>query len=149
VFNNEGYCLHRKGATPAEGPKNEYEWIGMPTIIPGSMGSASYLLSGLGNQDALNSACHGAGRIMPRGKASHIDDNVYDKETEHLRIVNSIDPKSPQLQMRKDILAKYKQRVKEEAPYAYKPITPVINSVERAGIARPVAKLMPLCTVKG
>jgi tRNA-splicing ligase RtcB len=53
------------------------------------------------------------------------------------------------MQMRKDILAKYKERVKEEAPYAYKPITPVIESVQSANIARPVAKLMPLCTVKG
>lgn len=51
--------------------------------------------------------------------------------------------------MRKDILAKYKQRVKEEAPYAYKPIAPVIDTVRDANIARPVAKLMPLCTVKG
>lgn len=46
-------------------------------------------------------------------------------------------------------MTKYKERVKEEAPYAYKPITPIIKSVEEAGIARVVAKLMPLCTVKG
>jgi tRNA-splicing ligase RtcB len=149
VWATEAMCLHRKGATPAEGPSNPDEWIGKPVIIPGSMGSASYLLTGLGNDDALSSACHGAGRIMPRGEASHVDDKVFEEETSKLRIVTSVDPKSPMMQMRKDILAKYKERVKEEAPYAYKPITPVIESVVDAGIARTVAKLMPLCTVKG
>lgn len=149
VFADGGHCLHRKGATPAEGPTNPDEWIGKPVIIPGSMGSASYLLSGLGNEESLHSACHGAGRVMPRGEASHVDDSIFDEETAKLRIVTSVDPKSPMMQMRKDILAKYKERVKEEAPYAYKDITPVIESVREAGIARVVAKLMPLCTVKG
>lgn len=149
IFPTDNSYLHRKGATPAEGPEKETDWIGRPVIIPGSMGSASYLLTGTGNDDSLQSACHGAGRLMPRGKASHVADNVFDKETENLRIVTSIDPKSPQMQMRKDIMEKYKARIKEEAPYAYKPITPVIESVRDANIARVVAKLMPLCTVKG
>jgi tRNA-splicing ligase RtcB len=149
VFDKGDTYLHRKGATPADGPKTSSEWIGSPVIIPGSMGSASYLLTGNGNEEALSSACHGAGRMMPRGEASHVDDSIYDKETENLRIVTSIDPNSSQMQLRKDILKKYKERIKEEAPYAYKPITPVINSVEESGIARVVAKLMPLCTVKG
>jgi len=149
VFEKGESFIHRKGATPAEGPDREDQWIGKPVIIPGSMGSASYLLTGLGNQDALESACHGAGRIMPRGEASHVSDKIFDEQTSELRIVTSVDPKSPQMQMRRDIMAKYKERIKEEAPYAYKPITPVINSVEEAGIARVVAKLMPLCTVKG
>lgn len=149
VFNHNDKYLHRKGATPAEGPINPSDWMGRPVIIPGSMGSASYLLTGMGNEDACQSACHGAGRLMARGIASHIDDNFYDKQTESLRIVTSIDPKSPQMQMRKDIMEKYKMRIKEEAPYAYKPITPIIKSIEDAAIARPVAKLMPLCTIKG
>jgi len=149
VWADGAHCLHRKGATPAEGPSNSDEWIGKPVIIPGSMGSASYLLTGLGNDSALSSACHGAGRIMPRGEASHVSDKIFDEGTSKLRIVTSVDPKSPMMQMRKDILAKYKERIKEEAPYAYKPITPVIESVVEAGIARTVAKLMPLCTVKG
>ncbi len=149
VFQNDEGFIHRKGATPAEGPKSNSEWIGSPVLVPGSQGSASYLLTGLGNEDALNSACHGAGRIMPRGEASHVSDKIYDEQTKHLRIVTPIDPKSPQMQMRKDIMAKYKERVKEEAPYAYKEITPIISSIEGAGIARAVVKLMPLCTVKG
>jgi tRNA-splicing ligase RtcB len=149
IFSKKESYLHRKGATPAEGPSSDSDWIGKPVIIPGSMGSASYLLTGMGNEDALQSACHGAGRMMPRGKASHVSDDIFDKQTEKLRIVTAVDPKAPQMQMRKDIMAKYKERIKEEAPYAYKPITPVIESVRDGGIARPVAKLMPLCTVKG
>lgn len=150
VFEKAENCfIHRKGATPAEGPKHEDQWIGAPVLIPGSVGAASYLLTGLGNSDALESACHGAGRQMSRGKAAHVDDRTFDQETEHLRIVTKVDLKSPQMQMRKDILAKFKERVKEEAPGAYKPITPVIESIQGAGIARVVAKLMPLCTVKG
>jgi tRNA-splicing ligase RtcB len=149
IFSKDDSYLHRKGATPAEGPSKESDWMGKPVIIPGSMGSASYLLTGMGNDDALQSACHGAGRMMPRGKASHVSDAIFDQQTEKLRIVTAVDPNSPQMQMRKDIMAKYKERVKEEAPYAYKPITPVIESVREANIARPVAKLMPLCTVKG
>lgn len=149
VFERQEKYLHRKGATPAEGPAKSSDWIGQPVIIPGSMGSASYLLTGLGNDDALDSACHGAGRIMSRGEASHVPDKIFDQQTEKLRIVTKIDPNSPQMQMRKDIMVKYKERVKEEAPYAYKPITPVIESIKAAGIANPVAKLIPLLTVKG
>lgn len=149
VFNRNANYLHRKGATPAEGPSNQSDWMGKPVIIPGSMGSASYLLTGLGNEDALESACHGAGRIMPRGEAAHVDDKIFDKETEKLRLVTPVDLNSPQMQMRKDIVKKIKERIKEEAPYAYKPITPVIESIKESGIARPVVKLMPMCTVKG
>lgn len=149
IFDRQEKYLHRKGATPAEGPTNPSDWIGKPVIIPGSVGSASYLLTGLGNVDCLESACHGAGRIMSRGQASHVSDKIYDQQTQQLRIVTAVDPNSPQMQMRRDIMAKYKERVKEEAPYAYKPITPVIESIKEAGIANPVAKLMPLCTVKG
>ena len=53
------------------------------------------------------------------------------------------------MRTRRDILAKYHQRMKEEAPFAYKPITPVVQSVEDAGVARRVARLFPLVTVKG
>ena len=56
---------------------------------------------------------------------------------------------SPMLRTRPDILAKHHQRLKEEAPYAYKPITPVIETFEDAGVARSVARLWPVGTVKG
>lgn len=140
--------LHRKGATPAGGPA-EGGWIGQPVIIPGSMGAASYLLAGQGSEAALESACHGAGRALSRGKASHVERSVYEEATEKLRIVGPIDFKSPQLIRRRDILEKYEKRMMEEAPYAYKPVEPVIDSVETGGVARKVARLFPLCTVKG
>lgn len=141
--------LHRKGATPAEGPIKDSDWMGRPVLIPGSMGSSSYLLSGQGNEAALESACHGAGRLLSRGAAGHVSDKKFSEETNRLRIVNPIDLHSPQMQMRKDIVEKLTTRRKEEAPYAYKPIAPVIDSVVSADIARLVAKLLPLCTVKG
>lgn len=144
----ENKFLHRKGATPAEGPLSD-GWIGSPVIIPGSMGASSYLLAGQGCEAALESACHGAGRAISRGKAAHVKQEVYHEATSKLRIVGPIDPKSPQLSLRKDILEKYTKRMMEEAPYAYKPVEPVIDSVESAGVARKVARLFPLCTVKG
>ena len=149
VFNHGESFIHRKGATPAEGPDSESEWMGKPVLIPGSMASSSYLLTGLGNDLSLESACHGAGRIMSRGEASHMPDDLFNKQVEHLRIVNPIDINSPQMQMRKDILEKLRQRRKEEAPNAYKQITPIIESIVDAKIASLVAKLTPLCTVKG
>jgi tRNA-splicing ligase RtcB len=144
--------LHRKGATPALGPdgfSSPFQYTGHPVIIPGSMGAASYVLAGAGNDALLASACHGAGRALTRGRAGRIDDSVYQASMERLRVVTPIDPDSPQVRCRRDILVKYHQRMKEEAPYAYKPIMPVVRSVEDAGVARRVARLWPLTTVKG
>jgi len=148
VFPTDAGYVHRKGATPAYGP-TEKNYNGSPVIIPGSMGAASYLLAGLGNEDALSSACHGAGRALSRGKATHVSKEVYDLEAAKLRVVGPIDPRSPALARRRDILDKYEKRLMEEAPYAYKPVEPVVNSVEEAQIATKVARLWPLCTVKG
>ncbi len=148
VFRDGPICLHRKGATPAGGATPP-DFLGQPVIIPGSMGAASYLLAGGGSEDALESACHGAGRSLSRGQAAHVEPDLFRRNTEKLRIVTPIDPTSPKIRSRRDILEKYAKRVMEEAPYAYKPIEPVIDSVEQAGIARRVARLLPLCTVKG
>ena len=148
VFRDGDRCLHRKGATPAGGAQAP-DYLGQPVIIPGSMGAASYLLAGEGQTDALESACHGAGRSLSRGQAAHVPEDVYRKHTGKLRIVTPIDPDSPMLRRRRDILDRYDKRVMEEAPYAYKSIEPVIDSVAEAGIARRVARLVPLCTVKG
>jgi len=148
VFRQGQVCLHRKGATPAEGPAPP-DYLGQPVIIPGSMGAASYLLAGGGKDDALASACHGAGRSLSRAAAAHVPTDVYRAEVDRLRIVTPIDPDAPMLRRRRDILDKYDKRVMEEAPGAYKPIEPVIDSVVEAGIARRVARLLPLCTVKG
>ncbi|APR87784.1 RtcB-like protein [Minicystis rosea] len=144
--------LHRKGATPAPGPdpfESPFRFTGHPVIIPGSMGDASYLLAGAGNDALLASACHGAGRSLTRGASCHVDDATYTRAMDRLRVVTPIDPRSPEVRARRDILEKYHRRMKEEAPYAYKPITPVVQSVEDAGVARRVARLRPLVTVKG
>src|SRR5271170_6937454 len=81
VFRDHETCLHRKGATPAGGAEAP-DYLGMPVVIPGSMGAASYLLAGDGMRGALESACHGAGRSMSRGKAVHVAENIYRAGTE-------------------------------------------------------------------
>lgn len=144
--------LHRKGACPAlgaSGAPGPFAYTGDPVIIPGSMGDASYVLAGEGNQEALCSACHGAGRSLSRGAAQHITEEDYQRALEPLHVVTPIDPGSPQVKGRRDILAKHHQRLREEAPYAYKSISAVVKTVEEARIARRVARLWPMLTVKG
>jgi len=146
--------LHRKGACPALGGDpslvaSPFRYTGHPVIIPGSMGAASYLLAGEGNEAALCSACHGAGRSLSRGKSRHVDERTYASTFERLRVVAPIDPTAPDIRLRRDVLAEYHDRLKEEAPYAYKDITPVVQTVEDAAIARRVARMWPLLTIKG
>lgn len=113
------------------------------------VGASSFVLAGEGNQEALSSACHGAGRALTRGQAAHVDDRVALRELRTLRVVTPVNPEAPALRGRRELLAKFHQRLKEEAPGAYKPITPIVESVEAAGIARRVARLWPIVTVKG
>ncbi|MBI5535783.1 MAG: RtcB family protein [Deltaproteobacteria bacterium] len=141
--------LHRKGATPAGGPATADAWIGEPVIIPGSMGASSFLLAGCGQEASLSSACHGAGRALSRGAATHVNQAMADQVLAPLEVVTPIDPNAPLLRTRRDILDKYRQRILEEAPFAYKAIGPVIRSVQEAGIAQPVVRLEPIATVKG
>jgi tRNA-splicing ligase RtcB len=145
--------LHRKGACPAPGrdasSMGDFGFTGSPVIIPGSMGAASYLLAGEGNEAAMCSACHGAGRTLSRGKARHVDVTTYTTALERLRIVTPIDPTAPDVRLRSDVLVEYHDRLKEEAPYAYKDVGPVVQTVEDAHIARRVARLWPLLTIKG
>ncbi|MBI4853644.1 MAG: RtcB family protein [Acidobacteria bacterium] len=145
--------LHRKGACPAIGAEPEinspFRYTGHPVIIPGSMGDASYLLAGQGSSQSLTSACHGAGRSLARGEARIIDQTTYQSTISKLKVVTPIDPNAPEVRLRPDILAKYHDRLKEEAPYAYKPINPIVETIEEASIARRVARLSPLMTIKG
>jgi tRNA-splicing ligase RtcB (3'-phosphate/5'-hydroxy nucleic acid ligase) len=113
------------------------------------MGASSFVLAGLGNTRLLESACHGAGRCLTRGQAGHLDDDAHERSASGLHVVTPIDPDAPHISRRRDILARYRQRLKEESPLAYKPITPVVESVEQAGVARRVARLWPMMTVKG
>lgn len=144
--------LHRKGACPAPGPDGgggPFGWSGHPVIIPGSMGAASWLLAGEGADSALCSACHGAGRSVARGSARHVDAAVWDQARAQLRVVAPIDVDDPVVRRRRDIVARHDDRLKEEGPWAYKDVTPVVDTVVRAGVARRVARLWPLLTVKG
>ena len=136
VYPASSTVVHRKGACPA--------FSGLPVLIPGSMGDHSFILEGRGNEDALHSACHGAGRAAARRKAQKATEEV-----KLLRVVSPIDPESPQIKGRQDILKKYTARLAEEAPSAYKPVLPIIDTVKDAGIAIPVVRLSPLLTIKG
>lgn len=136
--------LHRKGACPAELDTSDPEFPnGSPVLIPGSMGTYSYVLKGNGNIDSLCSACHGAGRISARQTSRHSDVSEIDT----LRVITKLDFKDPTL--RQDIIKEYQKTLLEEAPKSYKNITPIINTVVDSGIASTVCKLWPLLTLKG
>jgi tRNA-splicing ligase RtcB len=134
--------IHRKGATRAFGPGHPdlpeaLRAAGQPVLIGGSMGTASYVLAGTEESErrAFASACHGAGRRMSRTKA---------RKSWHGRAViddlaaRGILIRSPSL-----------RGVAEEAPGAYKDVSAVVMAAEKAGLARRVAKLVPLVCVKG
>ena len=139
----QNLIVHRKGATRAF-PKGRpelpraYREIGQPVLIPGSMGTASYVLVGnpKGLDAAFGTTCHGAGRTMSRGEAirTHRGDMVakdlWDKNKIYVR---ATEPKV----------------IAEEAPDAYKNIDDVVQSVQDAGISDIVARLRPLGVVKG
>lgn len=97
---------------------------------------------------ALCSACHGAGRSLSRGKSRHVDEATYTDTFSRLRVVTPSDPNAADVRLRRDVLAQYHDRLKEEAPYAYKDITPVVQTVEDADVARRVARMWPLLTIK-
>ncbi|MBU2670244.1 RtcB family protein [Actinoplanes bogorensis] len=137
----DGSVLHRKGATPAGADE--------PVIVPGSMGAPSYLLRGLGNTRALGSACHGAGRSIPRGAASKGSDAELDAFLRDFRVVTPLNHRDPAVARRHDIITAWRRDLKQEAPWAYKEVGPVVDSLRTAGVAQPVAELQPILTVKG
>ncbi len=135
-------CVHRKGATRAFGPQNPetpeiYKNLGQPVIIPGSMGTASYLLVGTkkAEEESFGSVCHGAGRVMSRKKAK-----MMIRGTELQK----------ELEMKGIYARTYSMPgLAEEAPQAYKDIDKVINVVTGAGLAQKVARLKPMGVIKG
>ncbi len=141
-YDGELLCVHRKGATRSFGPKHpetpaRYRSVGQPVFIPGSMGTASYVLAGTDEALALSfgSTCHGAGRAMSRHAAKRTKPGQeVRRELEAQGIVVSC-PSSGELA--------------EEAPFAYKDVERVVDVVHRAGLARRVARLRPLGVVKG
>ncbi|MDK1029149.1 MAG: RtcB family protein [Anaerolineae bacterium] len=135
-------CVHRKGATRAFGPGSpglppEYQAIGQPVIIPGSMGTASWVLTGTKSSmlRSFGSTCHGAGRLMSRTKAKKIvRGDVLRQELEQQGI-----------HVRAGSLA----GLAEEAPLAYKDVDAIVETVSSAGIAKKVARLKPVAVIKG
>jgi len=134
--------VHRKGATRAFGPSRRevpatYRSVGQPVLIPGSMGTASYVLCG--NDNALNvsfgSACHGAGRVMSRSRATRLFNGKDVKAALNLQgiVVKATSP----------------AMLAEEAPQVYKPSGDVVDVVHNLKIATKVAKLVPIGVSKG
>ncbi len=135
-------CVHRKGATRAFGPgspglPDDLRDIGQPVLIPGSMGTASYVL--IGTLDSMErtfgSTCHGAGRVWSRARARKM------VRGEELRQ----ELKSRGIAVRAGSIS----GLAEEAPQAYKDVSRVVDVVERAGIGKKVARLEPVAVVKG
>ncbi len=133
-------CVHRKGATRALPPghaelSEDLRPFGQPVLVPGSMGTASYVLAGVAPGGAFASACHGAGRRMSRHAA------VREVDGEELR--RSLEGGGIAVR------ATSARGLAEEAPVAYKDVDEVVATCERAGLARRVARLRPLGVVKG
>ncbi|MEU8801948.1 RtcB family protein [Spirillospora sp. NPDC048819] len=145
--------VHRKGATPAGGHAamagGPYAMWGEPVIVPGSMGAASFVLRGHGDPRTLASACHGAGRRVPRGASARGDDAGLDAFLRDFRVVTPLDHRDPVVARRSDVMAAWRRDLKQEAPWAYKDIGPVVAGLKGGGVATPVAELRPLLTVKG
>ncbi|MFC5747271.1 RtcB family protein [Actinomadura rugatobispora] len=148
-----GRVVHRKGATPAGGHADTvggpFAMWGEPVIVPGSMGAASFVLRGLGEPRTLGSACHGAGRRVPRGASARANDAELEAFLREFRVVTPLDHRDPVVARRADVMAAWRRDLKQEAPWAYKDIGPVVAGLAGGGVAVPVAELRPLLTVKG
>lgn len=135
-------CVHRKGATRALPPGHPllpeiYRHVGQPVLIPGDMGTHSFVLSGAEGAmtQSFGSSCHGAGRVLSRSKAV--------KMAKGRAIYRELEDKGILVQSRG------KRTLKEEMPEAYKDVSQVIDVVHEAGLARKVARLRPLGVIKG
>jgi len=135
-------CVHRKGATRAFGPgssvlPDDLRNLGQPVLIPGSMGTASYVLIGTKTamQETFGSTCHGAGRVMSRAKAKKIVRGTTLRD---------------QLKSRGILIcAGSMSGLAEEAPAAYKDVSQVVDVVHKLGIGRKIARLEPVAVIKG
>lgn len=142
-FDSQELIVHRKGATRSYGPNQpevpkQYRSAGQPVIIPGSMGTSSYVLVGTDQamKETFGSTCHGAGRSLSRSRA---------------RKTISYSELKQRLEQKQGIILRSgsSHGLVEEAPEAYKDIDEVVETVCRAGLARKVVQLKPLAVVKG
>jgi tRNA-splicing ligase RtcB (3'-phosphate/5'-hydroxy nucleic acid ligase) len=133
-------CVHRKGATRSLPPHHpdvpaEFAAAGQPVLIPGTMGTASYVLAGVPDNPAFFSTAHGAGRVQSRHQAArHTNADTVSRRLTEAGIL---------------VRGKSRRGLAEEKPEAYKDIDAVIETSHRAGLARKVARLIPLGVVKG
>jgi len=133
--------VHRKGATRAFPPGHpeipeKYKDTGQPVIIPGTMGTSSYILVGTEkSKEAWYTVCHGSGRTMSRHAAMRA---VAGQEVVKKLVQRGIIIKCQSL-----------KGIAEEAPFAYKDVDEVVNTVDKAGLARKIARLRPLAVIKG
>jgi len=144
IIDNEKHkvIVHRKGATRAFGPDfdelpEDYRKVGQPVIIPGSMGTCSYILAGTEKSKELTfgSCCHGAGRRLSRRAAKQqVNAPVLKEQLKEKGIY---------------VEAGSYKGIAEEAPIAYKDVNLVVETVQASGIAKKVAKLRPVVVVKG
>ncbi|MGE4554735.1 MAG: RtcB family protein [Candidatus Paceibacterota bacterium] len=133
--------VHRKGATRSFPPLSleipeKYQSVGQPVLIPGSMGTSSYVLVGTSQaEESFFSTCHGAGRTMSRHFAI--------KSLSANEIINYL--------KQRGIIFKCAslKGLQEEAPQAYKNIDEVVEVVHQANLSKKVAKLIPLAVIKG
>ena len=135
-------CVHRKGATRAFGPgfiglPEDYRRFGQPVLVPGSMGTESWILLGTALSDRLSfgSSCHGAGRVMSRRHAKRTIRGERLRKTLEKEGIG--------------VRAGSMSGLAEEAPQAYKDVSQVVETVSKAGIAHKVARLRPVAVVKG
>ncbi len=135
-------CVHRKGATRAFGPGDaalppEYRQFGQPVLVPGSMGTSSWVLVGTEKsmEKSLGSCCHGAGRLLSRHEA--------------LKVVRGENLRQELTQRGIHVRASSVKGLAEEAPQAYKDVDEVIESVAGAGIAQKAVRIRPVVVIKG
>jgi len=139
---SERLCVHRKGATRAFPPGSAhipeaYRSVGQPVLIPGDMGSGSYVLVGTPRamEESFGSSCHGAGRVKSR--------------TQALKAAQGRDLFQEMRERGVTLMATGRRTVAEEMPEAYKNIHQVVDAIERAGISLKVARLRPIGVIKG
>ncbi|HZD42697.1 MAG TPA: RtcB family protein, partial [Methanomicrobiales archaeon] len=135
-------CVHRKGATRAFGPgaadlPAEYSRTGQPVIIPGSMGTPSYILHGTQTamERSFGSTCHGAGRVESRTAAK--------KQRKGSEVRRDLEKRGILVRAPNDA------SIAEEAPEVYKPSSEVVRVVHEANLSLLVARLEPLAVIKG
>ena len=134
--------VHRKGSTRAFPPGHpelpeEYQGIGQPVLVGGSMGTFSYILVGTpdGMRKSLGSTCHGAGRALSRNSAK----KLLDAE----EVIQGLEAKGISIRVGS------RQAITEEAPEAYKDVNQVVQICHSAGISRRVLRLRPIGVIKG